>query len=48
MEKIEHAQTILTSKELAALKKKTGQGSTKDAIRTAIDFYMKGEVSVVN
>ena len=37
MASIEHAQTVLTDKELIALKKKTGQESTKEALRVAVE-----------
>lgn len=41
MEKIEHAQTVLTTKDLMALKKKTKQESTKDALFEAVRYYIK-------
>jgi|Deesub1362A_J573_1020465.scaffolds.fasta_scaffold00261_11 hypothetical protein len=41
MVKIVHAQTVITVEDLLALKEKTGESSTKDAIAKAIEHYLK-------
>ncbi|RLG22110.1 hypothetical protein DRN72_02960 [Methanosarcinales archaeon] len=41
MVKIVHAQTVITIEDLLALKEKTGESSTKDAIAKAIEHYLK-------
>jgi hypothetical protein len=40
MVKIVHAQTVLPESVLEELKKKTGEGATKDAIAKAVDHYL--------
>lgn len=40
MVKIVHAQTVITEDDLKALKEKTGESSTKDAIAKAIEHYL--------
>ena len=39
--KVEHAQTILTDKEVARLWSVTDTGTTKDALREAVYFTLK-------
>ncbi|MEA1944512.1 MAG: DUF5371 family protein [Euryarchaeota archaeon] len=41
MAKILHVQTVLTSDDLEALKTKTGQKTTKDAVATAVEHYLE-------
>ncbi|MEL4305316.1 DUF5371 family protein [Methanococcoides sp. LMO-2] len=41
--KIVHAQTVLAEDQLEALKKKTGETSTKDALSKAVDHYLECE-----
>lgn len=43
MVKISHAQTVLTVEDIEALKKKTGENNTKDAIATAVSHYLECE-----
>ncbi|MHC1624987.1 MAG: DUF5371 family protein [Methermicoccaceae archaeon] len=40
MVKIVHAQTVLAEDDLIALKEKTGEKHTKDAIAKAIEHYL--------
>ncbi len=40
MAKIMHAQTVLTIEEVEALKLKTGESSTKDAVAKAVDHCL--------
>ena len=40
MSKIVHVQTVMTEEELENLKTKTKESTTKEAIRTAIEYYM--------
>ncbi len=40
MTKILHVQTVLTGDDLEALKEKTGETTTKDAIATAVEHYL--------
>lgn len=47
MAKIMHAQTVLTVEEIEALKQKTGESSTKDAISKAIGHYLECEYTQV-
>lgn len=47
MSKIMHAQTVLTVEEIEALKQKTGESSTKDAIAKAISHYLECEYTQV-
>ncbi|MEA1985588.1 MAG: DUF5371 family protein [Euryarchaeota archaeon] len=41
--KIVHAQTVLAEEQLEALKKKTKEPSTKDALSAAVDHYLECE-----
>ena len=41
MVKIVHVQTVLMEDELAALKQKTNEGNTKDAVAAAIHHYLE-------
>ncbi|MHC1576495.1 MAG: DUF5371 family protein, partial [Methanosarcinaceae archaeon] len=41
--KIVHAQTVLAEEQLEALKKKTNEPSTKDALSAAVDHYLECE-----
>ncbi len=41
MTRIVHVQTVLMEDELAALKQKTNEGSTKDAVAAAIYHYLE-------
>ncbi len=41
MAKIVHAQTVLTDTDLEALKKKTGEINTKDALARAIQHFLE-------
>jgi hypothetical protein len=43
MVKIVHAQTVLTEEELAALKKKCNEPSTKEALSIAVQHYLECE-----
>lgn len=43
MVKIVHAQTVLTEEELAALKKKCNETSTKEALSIAVQHYLECE-----
>jgi hypothetical protein len=43
MVKIVHAQTVLTEDELAALKKKSNEPSTKEALSIAVQHYLECE-----
>ena len=47
MTKIIHAQTVLTVEELEALKKKTGESSTKDALSKAVAHFLECEYTEV-
>ena len=47
MGKIMHAQTVLTSDDIEALKQKTGENSTKDAISKAVTHYLECEYTKV-
>lgn len=47
MGKIMHAQTVLTSEDIEALKQKTGENSTKDAISKAVTHYLECEYTKV-
>lgn len=47
MTKIIHAQTVLTVAELEALKKKTGESSTKDALSKAVAHFLECEYTEV-
>ncbi|APH39197.1 DUF5371 family protein [Methanohalophilus halophilus] len=41
--KIVHAQTVLTDEQLEALKKKSNESSTKDALSIAVQHYLECE-----
>ncbi len=47
MTKIMHAQTVLTVDDIEALKQKTGESSTKDAIAKAVSHYLECEYTQV-
>ncbi len=47
MAKIMHAQTVLTVDDIEALKQKTGESSTKDAIAKAVTHYLECEYTQV-
>lgn len=47
MSKIMHAQTVLTVDDIEALKQKTGENSTKDAISKAVTHYLECEYTQV-
>ena len=47
MAKIMHAQTVLTEDDIEALKQKTGESSTKDAIAKAVSHYLECEYTKV-
>jgi hypothetical protein len=41
--KIVHVQSVLPEEDIIALKLKTGESSTKDAISTAVYYYLDCE-----
>ncbi len=43
MVKIMHVQTVLVMDDIAALKTKTGETSTKDALAKAVSHYLECE-----
>jgi hypothetical protein len=47
MAKIMHAQTVLTVDDIEALKEKTGQTSTKDALAKAVSHFLDCEYTEV-
>lgn len=47
MTKIMHVQTVLTVDEIKALKQKTGESSTKDALEKAVTHYLECEYTQV-
>jgi hypothetical protein len=47
MGKITHAQTVLEESDLLALKKKTGESSTKDALAIAVQHYLECEYTQI-
>ncbi|MCE8425072.1 MAG: DUF5371 family protein [Candidatus Methanoperedens sp.] len=47
MAKIMHAQTVLTIEDIEALKEKTGENSTKDALAKAVTHYLECEYTEV-
>ncbi len=47
MAKIMHAQTVLTVADIDALKEKTGEISTKDALAKAVSHYLECEYTQV-
>ncbi|ADE36900.1 DUF5371 family protein [Methanohalophilus mahii] len=46
--KIVHAQTVLTDEQLEALKKKSNETSTKDALSIAVQHYLECEYTDLN
>ncbi len=48
MEKIMHAQTVLSEEDIEALKKKTGEPSTKDALAKAVEHYLECDYTKVD
>ncbi len=47
MTKIMHVQTVLTVDEIKALKQKTGESSTKEAVAKAVMHYLECEYTQV-
>jgi hypothetical protein len=47
MVKIVHAQTVLTVEDIEALKSKTGETNTKDALSKAVQHYLECEYTNV-
>lgn len=47
MSKIMHVQTVLLVEDIDALKLKTGESSTKDALATAVKHYLECEYTQV-
>lgn len=47
MEKIEHAQTIVSLNDKKKLIEVTGQSTTKEALRVAIEFTIKNFKGVI-
>ena len=47
MAKIMHAQTVLTVEDIEALKEKTGEPNTKDALEKAVTHYLESEYTQV-
>jgi hypothetical protein len=47
MAKIMHVQTVLTVDDIEALKQKTGESSTKDALDKAVHHYLDCEYTQV-
>lgn len=47
MAKIMHVQTVLMVDDIEALKSKTGESSTKDALATAVSHYLECEYTHV-
>ncbi|MDP2768176.1 MAG: DUF5371 family protein [Candidatus Methanoperedens sp.] len=47
MAKIMHAQTVLTTEDIEALKQKTGESNTKDAVAKAVKHYIECEYTQV-
>lgn len=47
MARIMHAQTVLTMDDIDALKRKTGENSTKDALAKAVSHYLECEYTQV-
>lgn len=43
MTKIVHVQTVLTEEDINALKQKTGESSTKEALSKAVTHYLECE-----
>ncbi len=47
MAKIMHVQTVMVEEDLEALKKKTGETATKDALAKAVHHYLDCEYTQV-
>ena len=47
MAKIMHVQTVLLVEEIEALKQKTGESNTKDALSKAVSHYLECEYTQV-
>jgi hypothetical protein len=47
MAKILHVQTVLMEEDIEALKSKTGESTTKDAITKAVNHYLECEYTKV-
>jgi hypothetical protein len=47
MVKIMHVQTVLLVEEIEALKQKTGESNTKDALSKAVSHYLECEYTQV-
>jgi hypothetical protein len=47
MAKIMHVQTVLMVEDIEALKAKTGESSTKDALAKAVQHYLECEYTQV-
>ncbi len=47
MAKIMHAQTVLTVEDIEALKQKTGECCSKDAIARAVEHFLECEYTNV-
>ncbi len=47
MSKIMHVQTVLTVDDIEALKQKTGESSTKEAVAKAVMHYLECEYTQV-
>lgn len=47
MSKIMHVQTVLVLDDIEALKRKTGESSTKDALAKAVHHYLECEYTHV-
>lgn len=47
MAKIMHVQTVLTVEDIEALKSKTGEPNTKDALSKAVQHYLECEYTDV-
>ncbi len=47
MTNIMHVQTVLTIDEIEALKKKTGESSSKEALAKAVKHYLECEYTQV-
>jgi hypothetical protein len=46
MAKIMHVQTVLTEEDIEALKHKTGETSTKEALAKAVSHYLECEYTL--
>ena len=48
MAKIMHVQTVLLVEDIDALKQKTGESNTKDALSKAVSHYLECEYTQVS